>query len=140
MDLTLPSLENYRERCTRKARRWSFAPRITESLPQFKVRFSYSAEEHVALAKRAMDHYADTKIQWAKSHKEALEKWGECHPLISGYGYAGNAPEWMKNHLRNLALDSTTWADASITHWRAAGKLTVTWRRLFNQMKEKLYV
>lgn len=139
--MILPTLTQYRQRCERKPRRFNIYPVITESIPQFKEKFPYTAQEHEFLSKRALHAYGTAKVEWQRYHAELIQKHGaKSNTLISGIGYAGNAPERSREVLRNLAHAATTWSDASHAHWRASGKQTITWRRLLHQTKEKLNV
>jgi len=138
--MIFPTVSDYRERCERKPRRFNAYPVITESIPQFKQKFFFTAEQHEELHRRALSRYCFCKREHSLYHEQLVHKYGATKSYISGIGYAGLATEIELEKLRELAHDASTWADASHAHWRSAGKQTTTWRRFFNQTKEFLNV
>jgi hypothetical protein len=134
------SLFEYRKDCDRKPRRFNYTPKITVSIPQFKERFKYSSAEHEQFARDCLSQYAFCKKAWAREHAAATSQYGSTPTLISGIGYAGLAPDNVKDRLRMYSRDAATWAKASEAHWRAAGRLKPTWLKLFNETKESLEI
>lgn len=54
--------------------------------------------------------------------------YGMNGPLISG-GFHDDWPNELKDRLRSLSWQVTRQSDISLSHWRAAGRTTKTWRK-----------
>jgi hypothetical protein len=133
------SVEAYKERCERKPRRYNTYPPITESIPQFKERFNYTAAEHEWFAKKCLVIYIRNRKEWNELHNEAADRYkDDSTQYIAAIGYCEKAPEGVKERLRELAYNASVWSAASYAHWRAAGKQTPTWRTMLNEMMETI--
>lgn len=103
-------------------------PRVTQYLPAFKAEFpGFTKEDHLSMAYDCIRWYLRMQKAWMNVHTKAVNKYPEDKLLVSGLGYASNAPEEVKEKLRRYAHASGDFLDGSVAHWRAAGKRQVTW-------------
>ena len=118
----------YGRRCDRKPPKWNVIPFVIDYLPAFKAQFpNYDRADHVIMAQQCVRWAVMSDQAWEKVHLKAISKYPESKTLISGIGYAENAPDEVKEKLRRHSRNSTKLREASRMHWRAAGNRVNTW-------------
>lgn len=89
----------------------------------------WTQAEHAAAARWWLQAAAAMHGEWCAAIADAREAHGDGNGVLISGVYRDHFPEWRKATLRALAHGQTFATDASIAHWRAAGRRLETWRR-----------
>ena len=107
-----------------KVRGWNVQPTVLQEPKLARQLFpEMTKEDHEREARLMADRGRAAKGEYQQVLDEAIQKYGDLKPgegAISGI-YNRNFPEHVKDDLRSKK-DFHVFHDASLVHWRAAGK------------------
>jgi len=130
--------ESYSRAACYRPRGWNVAPPLHGASPVYLRRIFGGADslpgaracraEHTAVARAYLRAYRRAcKVRSARAERFA-SLYGRDGYLVAG-GFLSTWPETARESMRDASTRCTAYLDAALTHWRAAGRASRTFRR-----------